>query len=186
MPGNVGVKASWHVTSPNFKGHLGGPRTTPLGESRYLRFGMSIASFSVLRSVKKATFAYPYRQGILAKKFLHHTEKSVEPFAHVCRFRAEENADCGGELREHQLAPWREPLSCPAAVIAAWSKQGSMMPLSLTMQELFNSTSSSAPVVGSTIETGTRLAAVVRRRAGYPAATCPGDVGEFSWTRFLQ
>src|ERR1700727_902160 len=59
------------------------------------------------------------REGILAEKFLHHTEKTVEALAHVCRFCAEENTDCGGELREHQLAPWREPSSCPAAVIAA-------------------------------------------------------------------
>ncbi len=50
----------WHVTSPKSEDHLRGPRTTPLGEGRYLWFGMSIASFSVLRSVRKATVAsYP-------------------------------------------------------------------------------------------------------------------------------
>ena len=50
----------WHVTSPKSKSHLGGPRTTPLGEGRYLWFGMSIANFSVLRRVRKATVAtYP-------------------------------------------------------------------------------------------------------------------------------
>jgi hypothetical protein len=58
--------------------------------------------------------------------------------------------------------------------------------LERSTQELFSSISSSVPVAGSTIETGTKLAAVVRRRAGYPAAICPDDLGEASWARFLQ
>jgi hypothetical protein len=33
------------------------------------------------------------REGILAEKFTHHTEKTIEAFTHVRRFCAEENAD---------------------------------------------------------------------------------------------
>ncbi|MEO8924136.1 MAG: hypothetical protein ABI330_15140 [Caldimonas sp.] len=101
------------------------------------------------------------REGILAEKFLHHSEKTVEAFAHVGRFCAEEDADCGGELRKHQLAPLREPSSCPAAVIAAWSNEGSMVPLSRSTQELVNSISSSVHPEGPMIDSGRKLGVAV-------------------------
>jgi hypothetical protein len=59
------------------------------------------------------------RERVLAKILAGHPHEPIEAFSHVSRFYTQENADRGGELREHQWAPWRERLSRPAAVIAA-------------------------------------------------------------------
>jgi hypothetical protein len=45
------------------------------------------------------------RERALAEKFMHHAHEPVEAFSHVRRSYAKENANGGGELRAHPLAP---------------------------------------------------------------------------------
>lgn len=48
-------RRSWHLTSRDSADHLGGPRTLPLGEGRFLWMGISIADASVLRLLNQET-----------------------------------------------------------------------------------------------------------------------------------
>ena len=81
-------------------------------------------------------------QRVLPKAFLDQPGKTVETFAEIRGPGTKENSHGGGELREHQLAPLREPLSRPAAAIAVSSKEGSITPLSRSTQALLSSISS--------------------------------------------
>jgi hypothetical protein len=45
----------WHATSPQSQQHFGGPKTLPLGDDRFLWFGMSIAGEHALHEVKNQT-----------------------------------------------------------------------------------------------------------------------------------
>lgn len=62
----------WHVTSFKSKKHLGSPRTLPLGENRFLWFGLSVANLNVFRHVS------------------HHTEISVSTPPSDSRRRVDE------------------------------------------------------------------------------------------------
>lgn len=48
-------RSKWHVTSKHSKGHLGSPRTLPLGKNRVLWLGISVADTHVMRIVKQET-----------------------------------------------------------------------------------------------------------------------------------
>jgi hypothetical protein len=98
-------------------------------------------------------------QRVLVKAFLDQSGEAVEAFAKVRGPGTEENSHGGGELREHQLAPLGEPSSRPAAAIAAWSKEGSITPLSRSTQALASSISNWVPAPGSRIDTGTKFEA---------------------------
>jgi hypothetical protein len=81
-------------------------------------------------------------QRVLSKAFLDQSGETIKAFAKVRGPGTKENSHGGGELREHQLAPPREPSSRPAAKIAAWSKEESITPLSRITQALVSSISS--------------------------------------------
>ena len=81
-------------------------------------------------------------QRVLPKAFLDQPGETVETFAEIRGPGTKENSHGGGELREHQWAPSREPSSLPAAMIAASSKEGSITPLSRSTQALVSSISS--------------------------------------------
>ena len=46
---------SWHVTAPSSSDHVRGPKTSPLGEGRYLWFGLSLSSIEELAPVYQTT-----------------------------------------------------------------------------------------------------------------------------------
>jgi hypothetical protein len=94
------------------------------------------------------------RERVLSQEFPNHTLETVESFSHIRRLGAQENAHRGGKLRKHQWSPRPEPLSCPAAMIAAWSKPTSTEPLSRTTQPLTSSISSPVVVLRWIIDTG--------------------------------
>jgi hypothetical protein len=92
--------------------------------------------------------------------FANHALKAIESFSHIRWPGAKENARRGGESRKHQRSPRPAALSSPAALIAAWSKPGSIEPVSRRAHPLVSSISNWVPVPGLTINTGTKAAAV--------------------------
>jgi hypothetical protein len=100
------------------------------------------------------------RERILPQEFPNHALETIESFSHIRWPGAKENAHRGRELRKHQWSPRPELSSCPAALIAAWSKPTSTEPLSRTVQPLASSISSSVVVLRSMIDTGTNAAAL--------------------------
>lgn len=46
---------TWHITSPESSRHMDGGQTIPLGENRFLWLGMSVASDTALRELKRET-----------------------------------------------------------------------------------------------------------------------------------
>ena len=53
-------RTRWHVTTPKSKDHLGGWHTYPLGDGRFLWFGMSVACEIELRELKAETIVTSY------------------------------------------------------------------------------------------------------------------------------
>jgi hypothetical protein len=80
-------------------------------------------------------------EGILSEMLANHALKTVEPFSHIRWFGAKENSHRGGELSKHQWSPPPGPSSCPAALIAAWTRTGSIEPVSRTAHPLGSSIS---------------------------------------------
>jgi hypothetical protein len=64
------------------------------------------------------------RKRILTEKVTHHSHDTVEALSHVGGPRAKKDTDSGGELREHELAPSREPYArANGQAVAATSRR---------------------------------------------------------------
>src|SRR5262249_24765679 len=107
-------------------------------------------------------------QKVLAEALLDQSREAVKALAHVGRSGAEEHANGGGELREHQSPPRGSPPSLPDAWMAMRGNLGSTAPLSRTTQALASSISRCPAAPASRSETG--------RKAGVeaPLASCVG------------
>jgi hypothetical protein len=111
-------------------------------------------------------------QGGPGKAFSNQADEAIDALTQVGGPGAEKDAHRGGELGKHQMAPWQEPPSEPAAWIAARSNRGLSVPRCRTTQVLASSISRWVPASRATIDTGTKGAALgVGGRAENATAT---------------